>query len=152
MPQAAQEARAGTAPTQEAAMSPMHAAHYWEWRTLIDTHMLQFGAIADEAMPSDAAKAEEARMAEHMEIIDELAARIFSVPARTWGDVALYAEVASWMHWSGIDPEGAEAPAQLDAGPMSRGRAPDAALAKLLLAIFSVAGVGPMGKPCGARS
>jgi hypothetical protein len=127
-------------------MSPAHAAYYQEWRALIQQHMLQFGAVDDEATPPDAAKAEEARMAEHMDVIDDLAARIFSTPAQTWGDVALYAQVAFWCHWSGIDPEGAEAAAQLDAGPMGHGKAPDAALAKLLEAIFVVAGVGPLGR------
>jgi hypothetical protein len=132
------------------AMSPAHATHHREWRALIDQHRMQFGSV-DEAMPPEAAKAEEKRLADHLDMIDELAARIFTEPARTWGDVLLYAQACFWAHWSGVDPEGAAAPAQLAAGPMSHGAAPDKALAKLLLAIFSVAGVGPLGKPCGVR-
>jgi hypothetical protein len=54
-------------------------------------------------------EAEEARMGEHMEVINAFSTSIFEVPARTWGDVMLYAQVCFWRHWAGVDPEGDEA-------------------------------------------
>ena len=131
------------APVTPLAMSPAHAAHYREWRILIETHMVQFAAIDDIGHVGRRGQGGREAHGRALEIIDELAARVFSVPAQTWGDVALYAEVAFWMHWSGVDPEWSEAASQLECGPMSRGKAPDAALGKLLAAIFTLAGVGP---------
>jgi hypothetical protein len=75
-------------------------------------------------------------MSAHMEKIDALADRILAMPARTWGDVMLYAQVLFWKNWPGIDPEGADALPQMRAGPMSQGEEIDRALARLLEAIF----------------
>jgi hypothetical protein len=142
----------GSSPRILPGMSPAHAAHYREWRGLIDhQHMRQFEGICHDGMTKAEIETAEARIAAHLEVIDAVAARIFAEPPQTWGDVMLYAQVCFWCHWSGIDPEGADAGPQLDAGPMSRGKAPDAALGKLLEAIFMVAGIGPLGKTLGGQ-
>jgi hypothetical protein len=124
-----------------AAMSPTHAAHYQEWRALIEEHARRFPSGEEDGKTPAEIKAEEARMSEHMEAISRLACRIIhEEPVRTWGDVALRAQIFFWIYWPGIDPEAAEAPAQIAAGPMSVVEGHD--IAMLLEAIFSVAGVG----------
>jgi hypothetical protein len=126
-----------------AAMSPAHAALYREWRDLIETHVREFGG---DDPPSEAeVEALEARMAEHMDVIFALTDRIHDTPARTWGDVLLFAEVCFWANWPGTDPEGAEAQAEMDAGCHSMGGLCDFSLVKLIEAIFTVAGIR---RPC----
>jgi len=128
-----------------AAMSPAHAEHYQEWRRLIDHHMRVFGDPDEDGKTMAEIDAEQARMSAHMQIIDALKARIFAVPARTWGDVMLYARACCWEYWAAIDPEGPDARRWLDDGPQCDHD--DAiALAKLLEAIFSVAGIGRFGE------
>jgi hypothetical protein len=124
-------------------MSPEHAEHYAEWRRLIEVHMREF----DGKDPPSHAEilALEARLGEHMDAINALADRIHATPARTWGDVVLYAEVCFWSHWPGTDPEGANAQAAMAAGPASMGSIHDVDLAKLIEAVFTVAGIR---RPC----
>ena len=131
-----------------ASMSPAHAAHYCEWRGLIEAHVRKFersddagGGITEES------KAEEARMAASMEVIDAVADKILAEPVQTWGDLLPCAEVAFWYQWAGIDPEGPHASGQMAAGPMSGGKAIDQAVAKVLEAIFTVAGIGQFAEP-----
>jgi hypothetical protein len=126
-----------------ASMSPAHAAHYREWRRLVDQHMREFSEFAsgdESGVPKAEIAAEEARFAAHTEVVDTLARRILAIPARTWGDVLPLAEVCYWAHWN-ADPEGLNAPAELTAGPQSEGGICDEALITLLQAIFTVAGM-----------
>jgi hypothetical protein len=124
-----------------AAMSPPHAALYQEWRDLIDKHIRDFENPDEAGMTPAEIEADEARMSASIDTIDALKASIFAVPARTWSDVMLYAQAACWEYWAGIDPEGREMRSGLDDGPQSD-HADSVALAKLLEAIFTVAGVG----------
>ena len=121
-----------------APMSPEHAAHYREWRRLIEEHVREFCG------PDPDTKAEieglEKRMAAHMDMIDEFACRILATPAQTWGDVLLYAQVCFWTNWPGTDPEGPDAQAEMDAGFSSMGGLCDASIIKLIEAIVAVAG------------
>lgn len=122
-------------------MSPAHAAHYAEWRRLIDEHMREFGPGSQDGMTVAEAEADDARMSAHSKVIDALKARILSVPAKTWGDVVLYAQACSWEYWCGADPEGPDMRRWLEDGPQcDHDESVD--LAKLLEAIFTVAGVG----------
>lgn len=123
-----------------AAMSPVHAEHYREWRNLIAAHMRKFGKPDHTGMTEAEMEADDARMSAHMRIVDALTARIFAVPARTWGDVMLYAQACFWQYWAGFDPEGPEAQSQLEGGPHSDDHGK--ALVKLIEAIFTVAGIG----------
>jgi hypothetical protein len=121
-------------------MSPAHAEHFREWRRVIDQHMREF-ANPDEAGKTRAEiEAEEARMGAHMDVITNLIMRIYAVPARTWGDVALYAQAFVWCYWPGLDLHGPEAQSQLEGGPSSE--IEDHDIAKLLEAVFAVAGIG----------
>ena len=125
-----------------AVMSPAHAAHYQEWRGLIDQHMREFENVDEAGGITEESEAEEARMAAHMETIDAVADKILDEPVQTWEDLLSCAEVAFWYQWAGIDPEGPHARGQMEAGPMSGGEAIDQAVAKVLKGIFSLAGVG----------
>ena len=128
--------------TSIAAMSPAHAAHYQEWRTLIDTHIREFENIDQTGWTKVEIDAEEVRNEAHTRIVDAMSKRILDVPARTWGDVALYAQVCMWEYWAGTDPESAEARCcLLGQEPPSEPEETNA-LGKLLEAIFTVAGVG----------
>ena len=143
--------RIGTAtPSGAPPMSPAHAEHMREWRTLIDEHMREFENVDEAGMTPAEIDADDARMSAHIEVVDALQARIFAVPARTWGDVALYAQAACWEYWSGMDAEGPDARRWLDDGPQCD-HDDSIALAKLLEAIFTVAGLGGFGK-AGVRS
>jgi len=122
------------------AMSPAHAAHYREWRRLIDHHMREFENFDEAGMTPEQIKAEEARMGAHMDVITHLMMKIREVPARTWGDVALYAQAFCWQYWPGTDAEGPKMQSQLEGGPSSE--IEDCDLAELLGAIFTVAGIG----------
>jgi hypothetical protein len=130
-------------------MSPAHAEHYREWRSLIATHVREFENVSEAGKTKAEITADENRMAQHMELINALCGRIFAVPARTWGDVALYAQVAFWQHWPGVDPEGPEASAEMRWGPFGVGGYPAETVAKLLEAIFTVAGIAQFaeGRP-----
>jgi hypothetical protein len=118
------------------AMSPAHAAHYSEWRRLIEEHLREFPDRGEAGMTKAEVEDDEARLSAHMDIIGALQTRIFAVPAQTWGDVMLYAEVFWWHYWAGVDLEGPDAQSQLEGGPMSIVRDED--LAKLLGAIVRV--------------
>jgi hypothetical protein len=128
-----------------ASMSPAHAAHYREWRCLVDHHMREFENPNEEGMSKAEIEAEEARMAAHMEIMESFAHQVFAVPARTWGDVLLLAEICLWFHAPGTDPEAPTASSDLQDSFSCDGEMPDTALAKLLEAVFSVARVGQFG-------
>jgi hypothetical protein len=121
------------------AMSPAHAAHYREWRHLIEQHMREFERDNEVSMTKAEIEANEKRVGAHMGVISDLVLRIFAVPARTWGDVMLYAQAFAWQYWPGVDPE-AEARSQMEGGPMNEIEDDD--LARLLSAIFTAAGVG----------
>jgi hypothetical protein len=123
------------------AMSPAHAAHYQEWRRLIDTHVREFGTPDHAVMTAGEIEEEEARMGEHLDRINKLTKKILKVSAQTWADIRLFAELCFWHSWS-IDAEAPDARAQLQCAPASIGELPDLALSKLLGAIFTVAGVG----------
>jgi hypothetical protein len=122
-------------------MSPAHAAHYRELRRLIDEHMREFENRDQTGMTMAESDADDARMSAHTSVIDALVERIFAVPARTWGDVMLYAQACSWEYWAGADPEGPSMRRWLDDGPQCD-HDDSIALAKLLEATFSVAGIG----------
>jgi hypothetical protein len=120
-------------------MSPEHAEHYREWRHLIEEHVREFYGPEPDA---DAEiKAEEARLAEHIRMVDDLA-RILATPAQTWGDVLLYAQVCSWANCAGTDPEGPDAAEAMASGLNSQGRLCDLSLVKLIEAVSSVGGIG----------
>jgi hypothetical protein len=133
---------------QITAMSPAHAEHYREWRRLIEAHVREFeypgleypgdtgGGITEES------EAEEARMDASLEVINDIADKILAEPVQMWGDLLPCAEVAFWYQWSGIDPQGPDAIGQMEAGPMSGGKAIDQAVSKVLAGIFTLAGVG----------
>ena len=128
--------------TSMTGMSPAHAANYGEWRDLIDQHMREFEDHDETGMTPAEIEAEEARMNAHLETIDALALRAFAMPARTWGDVVLLAQVCLWCHAPGADPEAPGGSSDLKDSFSCLGEMPDLALAKLLEAIFTVAGVG----------
>lgn len=128
--------------TSMTAMSPAHAAYYREWRGLIDQHMLEFENADETGMTKAEINAEEDRLAAHMGTIDALARRTFAVPARTWGDVVLLAEVCLWCHAPGTTPDAPAGSSDLQDSFSCLGELPDLASAKLLEAIFVVAGVG----------
>jgi hypothetical protein len=130
--------------TSMTAMSPAHVQHYREWRRLIEAHVREFEKSDDASggRITKASEAEEARMAAHMELINEVADKILAEPVQTWGDLVPRAEVAFWLQWAGIDPQGQEARGQMDAGPMSGGEVIDQAVAKVLEGIFTLAGIG----------
>ena len=123
-------------------MSPAHAAHYREWRRLIEEHVREFSGPEPETETAAERKAEEERLAAHLKTIDTLAYRILATPARTWGDVVLYAEVAHWEQWLGADPERQEAQRWRDSGLVSVGGLCDQSLIKLIEAILSIAVIG----------
>jgi hypothetical protein len=122
------------------AMSPAHAEHFREWRTLIDEHAHNFPSGEEDGRTPAEIKADEARMGEHLEEISQRACRILAEPVHPWGDVALRAQIFAWQYWPGVNIEGPEAPEQIAAGPVSV--IEDHDLASLLGAIFTVAGVG----------
>ena len=127
-----------------AAMSPTHAAHYAEWRRLIEEHTRAWPPFtSDGGKSEEASEAADARMSAHLGTMDDLALRVFAVPARTWGDVLLFAEVCLWVHHAGIDAEAPQGRAQLhEMGFANCGDATDKALTALLEAVFTVAGIG----------
>ena len=127
-----------------AAMSPAHAELFREWRGLIEENIREFEGDHEHLTEAEQ-KAEEERLAAHMELIGDLSERILEIPVRTWGDVLAYAEVCFWWHWAGVDPQGPDAEAQMQGGPFSMSDACDEALAKVLQAIFTLA--RPPGRP-----
>jgi hypothetical protein len=109
-----------------AAMSPAHAELYRDWRGLIEENIREFEGD-DEHLSEAEQKAEEERLAAHLNLIDDLEERILETPARTWGDILAHAEVGFWRHWAGVDPQGPDADAQMQGGPFSMGEACDEA-------------------------
>jgi hypothetical protein len=129
----------GAAP---APMSPALAALYQEWRSLIGGHLRQFGDGTEDGLSDEQMDEYEERMAEDLDRIWALVDRIHDTPAQTWGDILLFAEVTFWAHWTGIDPQRADANVYLAEGPWSTGGVCDDTLGKLIEAVFSVAGIG----------
>jgi hypothetical protein len=80
-------------------------------------------------------------MAEDQDRIWALVDRIHDTPAQTWGDILLFAEVTFWAHWTGIDPQRADANVYLAEGPWNTGGVCGDTLGKLIEAVFSVAGI-----------
>lgn len=127
-----------------AAMSPGHAEHHREWRRLVDEHVRGWPPFAcDTSRTAEESEADDAQMTAHLQKMDDLALQVFDAPARTWGDVLLFAEVCLWVHHGGIDAESPQGRAQLhEMGFANCGDMVDKALTALLEAIFTVAGVG----------
>ena len=119
-----------------AGMSPVHARLYREWRGLIAA-LREFSTKHLPPHITPESEALEARMDAHVEIIEALADRILETPVRTWGDVLAYAEVCFWHHWTGVDPQGSDAEARMQAGPFNTSELCDEALAKVIKAIFA---------------
>jgi len=122
------------------ALSPAHAEHQREWDDLIKQFLRDFPDHEQAGMTKAEIEADEARMAKSMDVISALMGRIFAVPARTWGDVMLYARTFMWRYWPGVDLDGPEVLSQLESGPMCQ--IEDEDIAKLLGAIFTIAGIG----------
>lgn len=52
----------------------------------MDQYMGEFWNIDEASMTKAEITAHEARLAVHMDVMDELAERVFKIPAHTWGD------------------------------------------------------------------
>ena len=125
----------GTAPAMS--MSPAHAVLYREWRARIEEFRRYYlPHVPDSALTEERDEVMDAGM----RAVDEIGYLILELPARTWGDVVLIAQVLFWAHWIGEDPEGPEVQSCMADGLESTGGLCDDATVKLIEAIFTVGG------------
>ena len=104
-----------------AAMSPAHAELYREWRGLIEENIREFEGD-DEHLTEAEQKAEEERLGAHMEPDRRPRRAHPGNPGAHVGRCPGLREVCFWRHWAGVDPQGPDAEAQMQAGPFSGAR------------------------------